>query len=38
VFGEAKDNKLQLKEIKIEPLAISSVLSVSKLATKIKNW
>jgi len=37
VLGEAKENKLQLKEVKIEPIAISSVLNVPKLTTKIKN-
>ena len=33
-----KENKLQLKEIKIEPIAISSALNIPKLTTKIKNW
>ncbi|CAG8578706.1 8690_t:CDS:2, partial [Scutellospora calospora] len=33
----AKDNKLQLKEVKVEPLAISSGLNVPKLVTKIKS-
>ncbi|CAJ0865784.1 13940_t:CDS:2 [Entrophospora sp. SA101] len=32
------DNKLQLKEVKIEPIAISSVLNIPKLVTKIKSW
>jgi len=37
VSGEAKDSKLlQLKEVKIEPLAISSALNIPKLETKIK--
>jgi hypothetical protein len=29
---------LQLKEVKIEPIAISSVLNIPKLETKIKSW
>jgi len=37
VFGEAKENKLQLKEVRIESIAISSVLNAPKLTTKIKN-
>ncbi|CAG8471185.1 14270_t:CDS:10, partial [Cetraspora pellucida] len=36
VPGEATKNKLQLKEVKIEPVAISSVLNIPKLITKIK--
>ncbi|WNE40975.1 MAG: Ribonuclease J [Mycoplasmataceae bacterium] len=36
--AEWKDKKLQLKEIKIEPIAISSSLNVSKLSVKVKNW
>jgi mRNA degradation ribonuclease J1/J2 len=36
--GKTKDNKLQLKEVKIEPIAISSVLNIPKLETRIKNW
>ncbi|CAI2173562.1 11126_t:CDS:2 [Funneliformis geosporum] len=31
-------DKLQLKEVKIEPIAISSALNIPKLTTKIKNW
>ena len=37
-LSEAKENKLELKEVRIEPIAISSVLNIPKLTTKIKNW
>jgi mRNA degradation ribonuclease J1/J2 len=33
-----KENNLQLKEVKVEPIAVGSELNVSKLITKIKNW
>jgi mRNA degradation ribonuclease J1/J2 len=36
--AEWKDNQLQLKEVKIEPIAISSALNISKLLVKVKNW
>jgi hypothetical protein len=36
--AEWKDGKLQLKEAKIESVAISSALNISKLLTKVKNW
>lgn len=36
--AEWKDNKLQLQEVKIEPIAISSALNISKLLVKVKNW
>ncbi|KLL04564.1 MAG: metallo-beta-lactamase [Mycoplasmataceae bacterium RV_VA103A] len=38
VPGEATKNKLQLKEVRIESVAISSVLNIPKLITKIKSW
>lgn len=36
--AEWKDSQLQLKEIKIESIAISSALNVSKLLVKVKKW
>jgi mRNA degradation ribonuclease J1/J2 len=33
-----KDDKLQLREVRIDPVAISSVLNIPKLTIKIKNW
>lgn len=35
---EWKEGKLELKKLKIESLAVSSVLEISKLESKIKNW
>ncbi|MCE8169936.1 MAG: hypothetical protein I3273_07520, partial [Candidatus Moeniiplasma glomeromycotorum] len=36
LMADWKENKLQLKEVKIEPLAVSSLLNAAKLITKIK--